>query len=414
MRLLYTFGVQLYILAIRCASLYNPKAKKWLHGRRGLFEALKRDLSGSNGIIWFHCASLGEFEQGRPLIERIRALQPQQKILLTFYSPSGYEIRKKYDGADWVYYLPSDTPAHAALFLDIVKPAGVFIVKYEFWFNFLYEIEKRKIPAYLVSGTFRKSQLFFKWYGSWFRKRLSCFSKMYLQDENSTRLLEGIGFSNTLVCGDPRFDRVIQIASEARDIPYIPSFTAGKKVLVGGSVWREDLLILAQSCIKTQDYKLILAPHETDEMHIREVIDLFKGEWKVLRYSDANEKNISDAEVLVIDNVGMLSSLYRYGTLAFIGGGFGEGIHNILEDSVFGLPVFFGPKYKKFPEAIGLVSAGGAFCVSDLSDFDRILRKLNEDATVLMQTRSTALEYVRMQSGASLKILTDAGFEKIR
>jgi 3-deoxy-D-manno-octulosonic-acid transferase len=405
MRFLYTAGIYLYVLVIRVVSIWNPKARKWLDGRKDLFAGLEKASATLQNPVWFHCASLGEFEQGRPLLEAMKKEHPSQKILLTFYSPSGFEIRKDYPLADYVCYLPLDTPSNARRFLDIVKPSSVFIVKYEFWFNLLTEIGNRKIPAYLVSGMFRKEQIFFKWYGSWFRERLNTFHRFYVQDEDSARLLSDAGFKNTLVTGDTRFDRVLEIAAQAQEIPVVKQFCNNKPVLIAGSSWAPEEKMLAELHWKEAGYKLIIAPHEIAEEHIASILALFSDKASVVRYSQAGTVRIEDADVLLIDNVGMLSSLYRYGRMALIGGGFGEGIHNILEPAVSGLPVFFGPRYEKFMEAKELIEKGGAFCINDSADFKQQFNKMIKDPSALQTASEIAARYVKEKSGAVGKIL---------
>jgi 3-deoxy-D-manno-octulosonic-acid transferase len=409
MQLFYTLGIYLYVCAIRIASAFRPKAKKWLEGRKDLFKHLAEELQGAEQIIWFHCASLGEFEQGRPLFEQLKLTRPGFRILLTFYSPSGYEIRKKYALADWVFYMPLDTPANAKTFLDIVRPSAVFIVKYEFWYNFLTALANRKIRTYLVSGVFREDQIFFKWYGAWFRKKLNVYTQFYLQDTESALLLARYGFMNTLVSGDTRFDRVRQIAAEAREIPQIGIFGQATRLFIAGSAWAGDLNILARSALFDKGYKLVIAPHETDAAFIRESEAFFSAK-KVLRFSELDEQNISTADVLIIDNVGMLSALYRYGTLAWIGGGFGDGIHNILEAAVFGLPVMFGPNHEKFPEAQALISRGAAFCIQSPDALNALLEKMDQ-VSFLTASGAAAAAYVAENAGATPKILRDAVLE---
>jgi 3-deoxy-D-manno-octulosonic-acid transferase len=404
MQLLYTLGIYLYAFVIRIAAAFRPKAKKWVSGRKDLFEHLRANLKGQQQVIWFHCASLGEFEQGRPLLEQLRQSWPEFRILLTFYSPSGYEIRKNYAGADWVFYMPLDTPSNAKHFLDIVKPAAVFIVKYEFWYNFLTELANREIPTYLVSGVFRKNQLFFKWYGTWFRKRLQVYTRFYVQDQESALLLAQYGFSNTLVSGDTRFDRVRQIAAEARDIPLVEMFGRGSRLLIAGSAWAADLDLISQSALLEKGYKLVIAPHEIETEFIREAEAFFSRTKTVICFSAATELNITAANVLIIDNVGMLSALYRYGSLAWIGGGFGDGIHNILEAAVFGLPVMFGPNHEKFPEALALIRNGAAFCIQSPDALNALLEKM-DNASFRAGSASSAAAYVAENAGATQKII---------
>jgi 3-deoxy-D-manno-octulosonic-acid transferase len=417
MKLLYNISLHLYLFAIRIASLFNAKAKQWIDGRKNLFSKLRSEIQGSTSniqnpasdIIWFHCASLGEFEQGRPLIEKIKAENPEIKILLTFFSPSGYEIRKNYSGADLIFYLPLDTSENAKQFIEIVKPKAVFFVKYEFWFNYLNELKDRKIATYLVSGIFREDHYFFKSYGSWFREQLNCFTHFYLQNEQSEKLLNTVGFTNTSVVGDTRFDRVFEIAKSVKSFPIIEQFKQNKKVLILGSSWPEDEEIIAEWCkqkdLKALNYKLIIAPHEIDASHIESILDRFSG-FKIIRYSLANSIDIDSADILIIDNIGMLSSLYQYGTIAFIGGGFGKGIHNILEAATFGLPVIFGPNYEKFTEAKELIKSGGAFSINSLVGFGNIFDLLS-DKEVLNTASHISKYYVQSRIGATDKILRD-------
>ncbi len=406
MRLLYTLSVYLYLFSIRVASLHNAKAKKWLRGREDLFSRISRDCKNETTITWFHCASLGEFEQGRPLIEEMKKRDPACRILLTFYSPSGYEIRKDYDKVDFVYYLPLDTPGNAVRFLDIVKPASVYIVKYEFWYNLLSEIGRRKIPAYLVSGIFRREQHFFKWYGSWFLKQLNCFTRFYVQDEASLKLLRGAGYENAVLSGDTRFDRVASIAAESKDLPLVKAFKQDKKLMIAGSAWEKDEALIETLSLKKMGYKLLLAPHEIGQDEIKATVARFEQKHKVICYSEANLTNVMEADVLIVDNVGMLSSLYRYGTLAFIGGGFGDGIHNILEASVWGLPVIFGPNYRKFSEAHELIDLGAAFCIRNEDELGTVFSKLN-DPLLCRGAGEVARNYVQQKSGATNRILLD-------
>jgi len=404
MRILYNISIHVYKILITAASSLNPKAKLWLDGRKNIFEKLASSVSSlrtpGSTLIWFHCASLGEFEQGRPLIEKYKA-QKDVKILLTFFSPSGYEIRKDYKGADLVCYLPADTPSNAKRFLEIVKPSAVFFVKYEFWFNYLAELKKYDVPTYLISGIFREEQHFFKFYGSWFRQQFSSFTHFFLQDPRSEELLHSIGYRNTTVTGDTRFDRVSEIAKNVRPFPLIEKFKGGQDVLIAGSTWKEDEELIATAL--PEHVKLVIAPHEIDEKHIEAICALFSKQ-AVLRYSQATESNAAQAQVLVIDNIGMLSSLYQYGAFAFIGGGFGKGIHNILEAATFGLPIIFGPNYEKFKEAVDLVKTGGAFAVSGKPEFQNVTALLR-DQQVLRTASHISKHYVESRTGATAKIM---------
>ncbi|MDO9187531.1 MAG: glycosyltransferase N-terminal domain-containing protein [Bacteroidia bacterium] len=411
MKIIYTFLIYLYLLAIRVASLFNPKAKLWIDGRKSFFEKLQAQLSTLKSqhqtsdfkLIWFHCASLGEFEQGRPLIEKIKREQPSTKILLTFFSPSGYEIRKNYAGADCIFYLPMDTPSSAKKFIEIVKPEIAIFVKYEFWFNYLNELKKQNVPTYLICGIFREDHYFFKSYGAWFRKQLNVFTHFYLQDESSLNSLNSIGYHNATVAGDTRFDRVFEISKDVKQIDIVKQFVADKKVFVAGSTWEEDIKIISKFNFQTGGFKLIIAPHEIDETSIQSTIQQFNNS-KIVRYSQANEQNIKTADVLIIDNIGMLSSLYQYGTIAFIGGGFGKNIHNILEPATFGLPIIFGPKYQNFNEAKQLIQLGGAFSIASSEDFKKTIERLSKP-DALKKAASASKKYVLSNIGATDKIL---------
>lgn len=411
MKIIYTSLIYLYLFAIRVASLFNAKAKLWIEGRKNIFKKLQTQLSTLNSqhqtpdskLIWFHCASLGEFEQGRPLIEIIKKEQPETKILLTFFSPSGFEVRKNYAGADYIFYLPMDTPSSAKKFIEIVKPEIAIFVKYEFWFNYLNELKKHHVPTYLICGIFREEHYFFKSYGAWFRKQLNAFTHFYLQDESSLSSLNSIGYNNGTIVGDTRFDRVFEISKNVKQIDIVRQFVADKKVFIAGSTWEEDIKIISGFSFQAEGFKLIIAPHEIDEISIQSTIQQFNNSI-IVRYSQANEQNIKTADVLIIDNIGMLSSLYQYGTIAFIGGGFGKNIHNILEPATFGLPIIFGPKYHNFIEAKELIQLGGAFSISSLEEFKKTVERLSKQEA-LKKAASTSKNYVLSHTGATDKIL---------
>lgn len=406
MKLLYTTFIHLYTFAIRVVSLFNTKARLWVNGRKNILQKISTDCSKKNDIknftVWVHCASLGEFEQGRPVIEKLKTERKEVKIVLTFFSPSGYEIRKNYQEADYIYYLPADTASNANAFISLVKPDIAVFVKYEFWFNYLNELKNHHIPTYLICGVFREQQHFFKGYGSWFRKQLATFTHFHLQDEASEKLLHTIGYKNTTITGDTRFDRVMEIAAKAKPNAIAENFSSDKKTIIAGSTWEEDIEVLSGFPFKEADYKLIIAPHEISEANIQSVIKHFE-KLSVVRYSQTNE-NIKDADVLIIDNIGMLSSLYQYGCIAFIGGGFGKGIHNILEAATFGLPVVFGTNYHKFNEAKELISTGGAFSISTTAEIKKVINYLSESQQ-LKKASTIAKEYVNSKAGATEKIL---------
>jgi 3-deoxy-D-manno-octulosonic-acid transferase len=415
MSFLYTIFVYLYGFAIRIASLFNAKAALWVNGRKSIFQKLEADFKNRNTnemLVWVHCASLGEFEQGRPIIEKIRKEKIGVKILLTFFSPSGFEIRKNYNQADYVYYLPLDTPVASKQFISLVKPNAAIFVKYEFWFNYLNELKKQAIPTYLVSGIFRPNHYFFKPYGKWFRKQLSAFTHFYLQDSISGKFLNGIGYKNTTIAGDTRFDRVVEISKSVKQIDVVKQFVGNRKVIIAGSTWDADIDILAS--LNFSNCKLIVAPHEVSEKSVHYTIQKIKNssqsEVKTLRYSQLNHHTDLDAEVLIIDNIGMLSSLYQYGTLAFIGGGFGKGIHNILEAATFGLPVVFGPNYQKFNEAKELIQKGGAFSITTADEFKKAIVLLS-DTDALTEASIVAKRYVESNAGATEKIVASLTFK---
>lgn len=398
------------------AALFNPKARLWLEGRKGGFQGLKFKVQGSNvrdpnlkpqtsnfKLVWMHCASLGEFEQGRPLLETIRQQYPDARILLTFFSPSGYEVQKNYSGADQVAYLPMDSKKAAKQFLDAVQPSLVLWVKYEYWYYFLVELKKRNIPTLLVSGIFRIDQPFFKWYGRLHRYMLESFSHFFVQTADSKALLEKLHFvNNVTVSGDTRFDRVIEIAEKFTAIPPVENFCGSHPVIVAGSTWTEDEEELDHYANTNPHIRFIIAPHEVHEEHIKQIERLFKN---TIRYSRLGE-NAGNANVLIIDNVGMLSKLYRYATITYVGGGFGDdGVHNVLEAAVYGKPVLFGPEYDKYVEAEDLVEAGGAFPIENALELEQKLNGLLNDQGQYDASCTAARNYVYSKKGATEGIL---------
>lgn len=405
MVVIYNILICLYSGIIWLVALCgNQKAKLWIAGRRGIFKKLTENLKPGEKRIWVHAASLGEFEQGRPIIEKIKGQYPDYKIMVTFFSPSGYEVRKNYTGADYIYYLPADTLGNAKRFINLVKPEKVFFIKYEFWYNYLNTLRKQDIPVYLCSAIFRKNQLFFKWYGGWYLKILHMFSHMFVQTQESKELLASIGFINITITGDTRFDRVYDIALKAKEIPEIAIFAGVSQCLIAGSTWEPDEDLLS-GYINTSalPLKYIIAPHE---IHISHIERLEKSiQKKVIRYSNWKKNTTGEYDVLIIDNIGMLSSLYRYGQVSYIGGGFGKGIHNTLEAATFGLPVLFGPNYQKFQEAKDLIDAGGAFSISTQQELNLKLDKLFLDPVALCTAQRTAADYVKNNIGATDKIL---------
>jgi 3-deoxy-D-manno-octulosonic-acid transferase len=403
MLVLYDILIRLYYLALCLASLFNLKARQMLSGRRNLFKILKSKLAPFSNIIWVHCASLGEFEQGRPLIEAIKEKYPQYKILLTFFSPSGYEIRKNYQLADAVSYIPLDTKRNARRFINIVKPVKVFFIKYEFWFHFLNRLNKENIPTYLVSANFRKDQVFFKWYGAWYRNILQFFSHIFVQNDSSLSLLNKHGITGVSVSGDTRFDRVHIISQLTKNNPTVELFKNNKPVFITGSSWPEDEKLLTRLINECNNgWKYIIAPHEISPAHIEQLqIGLTK---KSIRYSQQSLKS-DEYDVMIIDNIGMLSTLYQYGNIAYIGGGFGSGIHNILEAAVFGMPVLFGPNYQKFNEAKDLIEEGGAFSVSDFESLKYHVNFFITNPDQLVETSKISLGYITKNIGATKIIL---------
>ena len=404
MRALYTLGILLYSIALNIVSIFNVKANLWVKGRKGLLNKIKQEVKGDN-IIWIHAASVGEFEQARPLIERIKRETPSNKILITFFSPSGYELRKNYELADYTYYLPIDTKANAKDILDIVKPNMAFFVKYEFWFNFIREINNRKIPLFLVSGIFRPKQHFFKWYGQWFRKHLQMFNYLFVQDKTSADLLNSIGINNCSITGDTRFDRVNAITLNPKKFKCIQEFIEGSKVLLAGSTWAPGEAIILDYLKETSDNtKLIIAPHEVTESHISNIENNFKL-FNPVKLSELEKgKNLENNRVLIIDSVGKLAYLYQYADIAYIGGGFGVGIHNILEAACYAKPVIFGPNYQKFKEARDLIELGGAFTVSNSSELIKIMNSLLSNESVIKSKSAICLDYVKQNLGATDKI----------
>ncbi len=405
MKFLYNAAILFYHLAIRVASPFHHKARLFVEGRKGWLSGLKEKRDPAATYLWFHCASLGEFEQGRPVMEAIRQKFPRYKIALTFFSPSGYEVRKNYPGADYVGYLPVDTPGNARLFIDTLHPAMAFFVKYEFWFNYISGLKKRGIPLYLVSGIFRKEQLFFSrmpW-GNWFRGMLESFTHLFVQDEDSAVLLKSAEVSHYTISGDTRFDRVALLANSSQPVPIVEKFSDGKPVLIAGSTWNPDEELLVPFIEAEEGWKFIIVPHEVTPGNINRLTRLLKKE--PLLFSQATPANIDHHDVLIVDTVGLLSSLYRYGTNAYIGGGFGVGIHNILEAATYGLPVFFGPNYHKFREACQLVEAGAAFPVTSTESFREQVLKVTRDERLYRNVSQIASDYVKKNQGATQAIL---------
>ncbi|MDF1573961.1 MAG: glycosyltransferase N-terminal domain-containing protein [Bacteroidales bacterium] len=403
MTLLYNIGIRIYWLMALIVSPWNRKAKLWVRGRRQWYEKLKKAMDGDQKMIWFHCASLGEFEQGRPVMEEMRKRRPSHKILLTFFSPSGYEKRKDYAGADYVMYLPLDTRRNAKKMLDLLQLEMVFFIKYEFWYHFLQGIRKKEVPLYLASGNFRPGQLFFRRYGGWYRKFLFLFTHIFVQNNESGELLSGIGLHRFTVAGDTRFDRVYELLKDPFRHPALERFAREKPVIVAGSTWEKDEQYLAQAFGELSDeLRWVIAPHELSESHIRSLQERFPGS---VLYTELGEMIPEGTRVILVNTIGTLSYLYRYGTLAYIGGGFGRGIHNILEAATYGLPVIFGPEYGKFSEALELSSLGGAFPIANEAGLLFTIRQQLENPKLLKTTSQIAANYVSERVGATSVIL---------
>jgi 3-deoxy-D-manno-octulosonic-acid transferase len=404
MQLFYYVFIRIYRLSIGIASIFNEKARLWVRGRKNIFRQINEKVK-SGPVIWVHAASLGEFEQGRPLIEEIRRHYPDYKILVTFFSPSGYEIRKSYQGADYIFYLPLDTHTNAIRFIQAVKPVMALFIKYEFWYYYLSALKSRNIPVYLVSGIFRPQQVFFRWYGTWFRKILENFNHLFVQTKESEAMLRSINITNVTVSGDTRFDRVKQISAQAKEIEIASVFKDGHICLIAGSTWpRDEELLIQYINMNRVVSKFIIVPHEIDETHIRHIIHQLKKPF--IRFSSARKAEMTDKQVLIIDNIGMLSSLYRYGDIAYIGGGFGKGIHNILEAAVYGIPVIFGPNYMKFNEANELLKNGGAFSINNFETLQYTLDRLLANNEERNQIGKIAKDYITVNTGATQMIIS--------
>ncbi len=408
MRFLYNLSVFVYYLAIRVYAPFNAKAKKWVKGRSHYFSRLKATIPEKEKLLWFHCASLGEFEQGRPVMEALKIHYPDHKILLTFFSPSGYDIRKNYPGADYVFYLPVDTRRNARKFIRITNPRMAFFIKYEFWYNYISELSKNKIPLVFISTAFRRSQYFFYPWGKWARKQLQKVTWFFVQNQNSLDLLHGIRVYHAEVGGDTRFDRVARLAEEYRDIPKISHFKTHTPLIVAGSTWPADEDILLELMENAKDeFKLVIAPHEIHREHVQEVMRKF-GKFHPLLYSGAEMDSLLKSRVLIIDNIGLLSHLYRYGTMAYIGGGFGAGIHNILEAATYSKPVIFGPNYHKFNEAKELIKSNGAFVARNSAELSKIVHDLLNKKDKYEHAAATAGDYVKSNTGATQLVVDKA------
>jgi len=383
-------------------SLFNEKVRKMWRGEREAIKILKAKVDPNAQYVWFHAASLGEFEQGRPLIEALRERHPEYKILLTFFSPSGYEVRKNYEGADIICYLPLDTVRNARRFLRAVRPVMAFFIKYEFWYNYLHILRHRNVPVYSVSSIFREGQIFFKPYGRQYAHVLKCFTHFFVQNEISRELLAKIGITNIDIVGDTRFDRVLQIQHAAKQLPIVSSFADGKQVFVAGSSWLPDEEIFTRYFREHPEWRTIIAPHVIGEDHLKQIIEMLDG--KVVRYTQTTPEEARDAQHLIIDCFGLLSSVYQYGQVAYVGGGFGVGIHNVLEAAVWGMPVIFGPNNERFQEAQGLKASGGGYEIKTYDDFAQLMEQFS-DAAKTAEKGEAAAAYVQSLAGATEKIL---------
>jgi 3-deoxy-D-manno-octulosonic-acid transferase len=404
----YNIFLYLYRLAISISSLWNIKAKKWTKGRKDIFEKIRTEIGEvTSNIVWVHCSSLGEFEQGRPVIETIKAQGTNNKIVLTFFSPSGYEIKKNYSGADHIFYLPMDSKKNAKKFLDLLKPRLAIFIKYDYWYYYLTEIKKRKINCLLVSAVFRKHQPFFKWYGSLHRKMLACFTLIFVQNEESKQLLETIHIDHCTVSGDTRFDTVIEIARKFKSLEVIENFVGNRKCIVAGSTWRKDEEILKNvfDQLSAYDLALIIAPHEINNAHLDELKKLFP---KAIRFSELTTQHLPSANrVLIIDSIGILSRLYHYAYITYVGGGFTkDGVHNVLEAAVYGKPVLFGNNYKKYKEAIDLIKYGGAKTFSNANELYEIMITLLKSESKYNSTSEASKKFVWKNNGAAEKVLS--------
>ncbi len=405
MHFLYNTAIHFYHFLIWLVSSRNPKAKKWLSGRKDLFERIQKEVVPGDHLLWFHVSSLGEFEQARPVMEGVKKYFPTYRILLTFFSPSGYELKKDYPLADYVYYMPLDTARNASRFLDLVKPEKVFFVKYEFWFNFLMELKNREIPTFIFSALFRPTQFFFQPWGKWFRKVLMVYTHIFVQNQSSFETLRKFGFNNVSISGDTRLDRVAQIAQAASVLPKLEKFCSGRLIIVAGSTWPEDEAIFLNYINEcSHQVKFIVAPHEVNPASLDRITTLLKRPF-VLYSSESTPEQLDSAQVLIVDGYGYLVSVYRYAKIAYIGGGFTTGIHSILEPAVYGMPVVFGPNYHKFHEAIEMIQLGAAHVVSNYEELSNLFEGYLIDQKKLENESNFASQYVESNRGATEKIV---------
>ncbi|MBP6334270.1 MAG: 3-deoxy-D-manno-octulosonic acid transferase [Bacteroidia bacterium] len=412
MRFLYSSGLYLYYAFIQLGAWFgSKKASLWITGRKNWREQLESQLKNRQGkVYWFHCSSLGEFEQGRPLIEAIKKEYPDCYILLSFFSPSGYEVRKNYPLADYICYLPIDSPSNASRFINLVKPTKVFFIKYDYWYYYLKALKENKIPVYVVSGIFRKSQHFFKWYGSFFRKMLRYVSHFFVQDQDSIELLKSIGIKSYTLSGDTRFDRVLENSKDTKKDLLLEEFSKDASVLICGSTWSadENIILRLSGSLPLLSFKIIIAPHEIDIEKINNLLKRIREKYnqnEVRLYSQSNTEEIKNAQILVLDTMGHLSSAYKYGDIAYVGGGFGKGIHNTLEPAAHGLPVIFGPKHEKFREASALIQSGAGFIVQSEIELKEIVERLLTEKALLEEAGQSASKYVQINAGATSIIM---------
>ena len=411
MSLLYRLSTQLYFSAVKLTSAFNSKARLMVGGRKDWRANLIQKIDKNSSYIWVHCASLGEFEQGRPLIEKFKKEYGEKyRIILTFFSPSGYEIRKNYDKADVVCYMPFDTPQNAKDFINIVNPVCAIFVKYEIWYYHLKELNQNRIPSYLISGIFRENQIFFRWYGKSYKQALSYFTHFFLQDTNSKNILNKAGFDNVTVCGDTRTDRVISVAADAYENKYLETFSAGYKTIVCGSTWPADEKIIAEFANKcSTNFRFIIVPHEINESHLKYTENILNIPH--IRFSNIDQIK-SDTRVVIIDSIGILSKIYRYAHIAYIGGGFGKGIHNTLEAAVYNIPVIFGPKYEKFREARDLIELECGFSVNNNIELENIIFKLVEQEDIYLNVKKSLSSYISSSFGATDEIFNNLHFRE--
>ena len=404
---MYNIVIYIYLIGVVIASLFSKKVRNMWRGERRAIGIIKEKMDPNAQYVWFHAASLGEFEQGRPLMEQLKREHPEYKILLTFFSPSGYEVRKNYEGADIITYLPLDTIMNARRFLRTIRPVMAFFIKYEFWYNYLHILKYRKVPVYSVSSIFRPEQVFFKWYGRSYGRVLHCFTHFFVQNEISRQLLAKIGINEVTVVGDTRFDRVLQIKEAAKQLPVVEAFTDGHRTFVAGSSWQPDEDIFIPWFNAHKDWKLIIAPHVIGEDHLQQILSKIEG--KAVRYTQASAEEVRDAQVLIIDCFGLLSSIYHYGEVAYVGGGFGVGIHNLPEAAVWGVPVIFGPNNQRFQEAQLLKACGGGLEINGAADFQRIMDRFDANPQQVEADGKKAGDYVKGKAGATGKVLHSVG-----